>query len=81
MTGTEIRNALSGTAGLGVLFAISVVITLARPRVSRDPAVRRRASLLIGAAIVGQCMHFAEELGAGFYFRFPVLLGLSPWGA
>jgi hypothetical protein len=30
-------------------------------------------------ALLAQCAHFAEELGTGFYDRFPVLLGLAPW--
>ncbi len=79
MTGPDIRSVLSGTAGLSVLVIISVVLTIARPHVSPDPGVRRRFLLILAAAIVGQCVHFAEELATGFHLRFPVLLGLSPW--
>jgi len=79
MTDPAIRSVLSGTAGLSVLLVISLLLTLARPHVSPDLAVRRRFLVLLGAAIAGQCMHFAEELTTGFHLRFPVLLGLAPW--
>ena len=79
VTGPEIRSFLSGTAGLSVLLIISVFLTVARPRVSHDPGLRRRFLRILGAAIAGQGMHFAEELATGFHSRFPVLLGLSPW--
>lgn len=79
MTDPVIQSILFGTAGLSVLVVMSVVITVARPNVSPDPAVRRRFLILLGAAILAQSMHFAEELATGFHFRFPVLLGLSPW--
>lgn len=79
MTNPDVRSIFSGTAGLSVLVIISVVLTIARPHVSHDPAVRRRFFVIFGAAIAAQCAHFAEELATGFHWRFPVLLGLSPW--
>jgi hypothetical protein len=79
VAGTDIRSVLSGTAGLSVMVVIAVVLTIARPHVSPDRNVRRRFLLIFSAAIAGQCIHFAEELATGFYQRFPVILGLSPW--
>lgn len=79
MTGSDIRSVLTGTAGLSILVIISVVLTMARPHVSPDLVVRRRFLLILAAAILGQCIHFIEELATGFHLRFPVLLGFSPW--
>jgi hypothetical protein len=72
---------LSGTLGLWLLLAVAIGITLSRPRVARDPEVRRRCVVALACALVAQCAHFAEELVTGFYGRFPALLGLAPWSA
>ena len=79
MSGPAIRSVLAGTAGLFVLLAAAILLTLARPRISPMPAVRRRCLVLLALAVAGQCTHFAEELLTGFHTRFPVALGLIPW--
>jgi len=79
MPATEIRSVLTGTAGLSVLLAAAVCLTFLRPRLALDPEKRRSAVLLVLAAIAAQGLHFAEELGAGFFQRFPAVLGLPPW--
>ena len=70
---------LNGTLGLAVLFALAIVLTIARPNITRETGVLRRASITIIATLAAQVLHFAEELGTQFYVRFPVELGLQPW--
>lgn len=79
VVGPEFRSALSGTGGLWLLLLIAIGITLSRPHVSAEPALRRRCLGVLGFAIAGQLAHFAEELATSFATRFPGMLGLAPW--
>lgn len=75
----ELRSHLTGTLGLWVMLAVSLLLFLARPHVADGARVRARFSLLVAGAIAGQLLHFVEELGTGFHRRFPPVLGLVPW--
>lgn len=78
---SELFSVLSGTIGLSVLLGVSTLLTFSRPRLSSDVKSRARFTLLVGAAIAAQALHFAEELGTDFRNRFPSLLGLAPWSS
>ncbi|MBI2571095.1 MAG: HXXEE domain-containing protein [Candidatus Schekmanbacteria bacterium] len=77
----EVQSYLTGTLGLSMLLALSIGLTVARPRIAREPRIVARASLVAALAIAAQLLHFIEELSTRFYERFPSLLGLEPWGA
>lgn len=74
-----LRSILVGTAGLSVLAGIAGCLAFSRSPLTASSARRRALALAAAAAIVAQCAHAAEELGAGFPRRFPAILGLAPW--
>lgn len=80
MTG-DIRSYLTGTLGLAILLTVSALLTISRVRLVADAAAQARLSRLIAVAIAVQAIHFLEELGTGFFIRFPAVLGLGSWSA
>ena len=80
MTG-DVRSYLTGTLGLAILLAVSAMLTISRARLVADAAAHAHLSRLIALAIAVQAVHFLEELGTGFYVRFPAALGLGSWSA
>ena len=77
MTG-ELRSILLGTTGLSAAAVAALLLTLAR-EVDASATELGAAARLAALAVLFQAAHFGEELAAGFYQRFPELLGLSPW--
>lgn len=75
----SLASYLTGTAGLSILFAASIAVTVARPHVASDQRVLTRAASIAGITLAAQLLHFGEELATRFYERFPALLGLAPW--
>lgn len=75
------QSILVGTAGLGALAVVALILTLARRPVGRGPTQSRSDLWIVFAAVLLQAAHFAEELTAGFYVRFPQSLGLEVWPA
>ncbi len=66
---------LGAFIGVIVAFAAAALIAFSRPPKSPPPG-----TALTGLATLGlQTAHFLEELGTGFYIRFPELLGFDPW--
>lgn len=74
-----LRSILLGTSALSVAFAVALVLTVARPMLREDPAVRERVFRLLLLGIGLQCFHVIEEFSTGLYIWFPTLLGLQPW--
>ena len=56
----------------------SVILTVIRPHLR--PKVRRSARffIIVGLAILTQCVHFLEEFRSHFFIRFPEAFGLQP---
>ena len=76
-----VQSVLLGTAGLSVALVAAVALTLARPGLSEDQALRDRAAQLFLVGVAIQCLHFVEEFLWAFHVRLPELLGLTPWTA
>jgi hypothetical protein len=74
----ELRSILLGTAGLSAAAVMALLLTLAREIDASDTQLGAGVRLA-AVAVLFQAAHFGEELAAGFYQRFPELLGLSPW--
>jgi hypothetical protein len=70
---------LTGTAGLGAVGIVALVLTLARGDVVARTSELRAAARLAAAMVVLQAAHFAEEAATGFHQRFPASFGLAPW--
>jgi hypothetical protein len=75
----QLRSILLGTAGLSVAAAIALLLTLVRGGMEASGPELRLAVRLAFVTTLVQAGHFAEELATGFHWRFPELLGLSPW--
>lgn len=58
--------------------AAAIVLTALRPRLRMDRAARRRFLLVVGLMIVGQALHFVEELLTQLYIVFPTSFGYPP---
>jgi len=75
----NLRSMLMGTAGLSVAAIAAVLLTMMRRRVDGDPVVRERTVRLFLIGLAAQSLYFMEEDVTGFAYRFPALLGLTPW--
>jgi len=75
----NLRSMLMGTAGLSVAAIAAVLLTMMRRLVDGDPVVRERTVRLFLIGLAAQSLHFMEEDVTGFAYRFPALLGLTPW--
>ncbi len=69
-----LRSILAGTAGLDIAALAALVLTIRRVPGTTPDFVR-----LGWTTLAIQCLHFVEELLAGFEGRFSLLLGLAPW--
>ena len=67
---------IAGTAGLWIVAAAAVFLTVSGRTRPLHPARLRRAAV---GALVLQLAHGSEEYVTGFAQRFPVVLGLTPW--
>lgn len=74
-----LQSIFTGTIPLDVMIVAAVALTVTRGAGEPDPAARTRTAWIAAAALAVQSVHFAEELSAGFHYRFPELLGLHPW--
>jgi hypothetical protein len=77
--GEELRSFWLGSAGLGVVALLALLLTVARGAITSGATGIRATVRIALIAIVLQAGHFAEELATGFPRRFPSLLGLAPW--
>jgi hypothetical protein len=75
----NLRSMLMGTAGLSVAAIAAVLLTMMRRLVDGDPVVRERTVRLFLIGLAAQSLYFMEEDVTGFAYRFPALLGLTPW--
>ena len=75
----NLRSMLMGTAGLSVAAIAAVLLTMMRRLVDGDPVVRERTVRRFLIGLAAQSLHFMEEDVTGFAYRFPALLGLTPW--
>lgn len=70
-----------GTLGLGLVAATALLLTVLRVPIASRSSMRRVATALFTVGLVLHFFHFVEEYSTGFYERFPLVFGLSPWSS
>jgi hypothetical protein len=75
----QLRSILIGTTGLNVGAVIALVLTFERWRLAPDRERLRAAVRAAAVTLAFQAVHVGEEFLAGFYTRFPDMLGQARW--
>lgn len=77
----SVRSELVGTAGLTVAAIAALLLTVFRVPVDASADGRRRTTMLFGAGVLFQFLHFVEEYSTRFFEQFPPVLGQLPWSS
>ena len=72
------QSILPSISILGLLALVALWLTLKRTHRFRSPSEKTRFLKYYGLCILGQSIHFIEELSTGFYAQFPQALDLEP---
>ena len=72
---TEWSSLIPSITALSVPAVIAVVLTMLRPRLTRDARTMRRLLVAVGLTICAQALHFVEELVTELYLALPTTFG------